>query len=128
MSNAFFKALFSVDDSVRDFKPWLLSVCRNEYYSWCRKKKRRLEAEPSEETDTSEDDVLEKIIRDEEYRALYRAIGLLSDERKEVITLFYFSSLSVRAIAKVTEKSEGYVKVLLHRARSDLKKILEVTE
>ena len=33
VSNAFFKALSTADDSIRDFKPWLLTVCRNEFIS-----------------------------------------------------------------------------------------------
>ena len=37
VSNAFFKALTLADDSVQSFKPWLLTVCRNEYISIYRK-------------------------------------------------------------------------------------------
>ena len=40
VSNAFFKALGMADDSIRDFKPWLLTVCRNEFISLCRKESR----------------------------------------------------------------------------------------
>ena len=40
VSTAFFRALTMSDDSVRNFKPWLLTVCRNEYYSLCRKETR----------------------------------------------------------------------------------------
>lgn len=128
VSEAFFKALLNADGSVRDFKLWLLSVCRNEYFSRCRKKKRRPVIQSLDETEASSEDVLMRVIRDEEYRALYRAIGLLSDDQREVIVLFYFSSLSVRAVSEIIGQNEGNVKVLLHRARKKLKKILEVTK
>ncbi len=72
-----------------------------------------------------EEDVLEGILRDEAYRSLYYAISLLKPERREVIVLHYFADQSIRAIAQILQKSEGSVKVLLHRAREELKKILE---
>ena len=37
VSSAFFKALTLADDSIHNFKPWLLTVCRNEFISICRK-------------------------------------------------------------------------------------------
>ncbi len=46
VSNAFFKALSMSDDSIRDFKPWLLTVCRNEFISICRKESRFTGDEP----------------------------------------------------------------------------------
>ena len=124
MSTAFFRALQSADDTVEDFKAWLYAVCRNEYFSHCRKKKRMLQQALAADT-VGEGDVLEGILRDEAYRALYRAISLLSPPRREVILLFYFADQPIRAIAQILQKSEGSVKVLLHRAREELKKILE---
>lgn len=127
VSTAFFKALQSAEDSVKDFKLWLLAVCRNEYFTLCRKKKRFSEVPLDERTADNSCDVLERIIRDDEYRALYRAISLLPPEQKEVITLFYFSAVPVRSIAGIMGKSESNIKVMLHRARINLKSILEVT-
>ena len=49
VSTAFFRALTMSDDSVRNFKPWLLTVCRNEYYSLCRKESRLTGEEIPEE-------------------------------------------------------------------------------
>jgi RNA polymerase sigma-70 factor (ECF subfamily) len=126
VSTAFFRALQSADDTVEDFKAWLYAVCRNEYFSYCRRKKRM--AQHALVADAAgEEDVLEGILRDESYRALYRAISLLSPERREAILLHYFADQSIRAIAQILQKSEGSVKVLLHRAREELKKILEET-
>ena len=39
--------------------------------------------------------------------------------------LFYFEELRIKDIAGVTGKTEDYVKVLLYRARENMKNILE---
>ena len=122
VSDAFYTALRTADDTVYHFKTWLLKVCRNLYLNRLRKN-RRLEPLDESLADRSES-VLEQIIRKEEYRALYHAISLLSSTHKEMITLFYFEDLSVKEIALVTDKSEMVVKVTLFRAREALKKIL----
>ena len=125
VSNAFFKALTLADDSIRDFKPWLLTVCRNEFISVCRKNSRFTGEEIPEDLADDREEVIEGIIRREEYRSLYRAIGLLPDTQKEVVTLFYFSGLPVKSISEITGKSETNIKVLLCRARDKLRTILE---
>ena len=125
VSTAFFKALTMSDDSVRNFKPWLLTVCRNEYFSLCRKESRFTGEEIPEELEDGREELIESIIRKEEYRSLYRAISLLPDAQKEAVTLFYFSGLSVQSISEITGKSETNTKVLLCRAREKLRKILE---
>ena len=125
VSNAFFKALTLADDSIRDFKPWLLTVCRNEFISVCRKNSRFTGEEIPEDLADDREEVIEGVIHREEYRSLYRAIGLLPDAQKEVVTLFYFSGLPVNSISEITGKSETNIKVLLCRARDKLRTILE---
>ena len=125
VSNAFFKALTLADDSIRDFKPWLLTVCRNEFISVCRKNSRFTGEEIPEDLADDREEVIEGIIRREEYRSLYRAIGLLPDTQKEVVTLFYFSGLPIKSISEITGKSETNIKVLLCRARDKLRTIME---
>ncbi len=125
VSNAFFKALTLSEDSIRDFKSWLLTVCRNEFISVCRKNSRFTGEEIPEDLADDQEEVIERIIRKEEYRSLYRAIGLLPDTQKEVVTLFYFSRLSIKSISEITGKSETNIKVLLCRARGKLRSIIE---
>ena len=122
VSDAFYAALRTADGEIESFKAWLLRVCRNRYFNSARKNK-RLQALDESMADESET-VLERIIRKEEYVALYHAISVLSPAYKEVITLFYFENLSLRDISAVIGKSEAVVKVTLFRAREALKKIL----
>ena len=123
VSSAFFKALQGLDDDTASFKSWLLTVVRNGYYSYLRRHKRQ--AELSDEIRDEGEALLERIVKDEEYRALYHAISLLPQNYSEVITLFYFEDLSVKEIARIMKKSESVVKTTLCRARIKLKELLE---
>ena len=125
VSNAFFKALSMSDDSIRDFKPWLFTVCRNEFISICRKNSRFTGDEIPENFADDREEVIESIIRKEEYRSLYHAIDLLPEMQREVVMLFYFSGLPIKSVADVIGKSETNTKVLLYRAREKLRKIME---
>ncbi len=125
VSAAFFRALSMSDDSIRSFKPWLLTVCRNEFISVCRRESRFTGEAIPEELPDDREEVIEGIIRREEYRSLYRAVALLPAPQKEAVMLFYFSGLPVRAISEIIGKSEANTKVLLCRAREKLRKILE---
>ena len=125
VSSAFFKALTLADDSIHNFKPWLLTVCRNEFISICRKNSRLTGEDIPEDLADDREEVIESIIRREEYRSLYRAIGLLPDTQREVVMLFYFSGLPIKSISDVTGKSETNTKALLCRAREKLRKIME---
>ena len=92
---------------------------------WGQKDSRFTGEEVPDDVADDREEVVESIIRREEYRSLYRAIDLLPDTQKEAIMLFYFSALPVRDIAEVMGKSETNAKVLLCRAREKLKNLRE---
>jgi RNA polymerase sigma-70 factor, ECF subfamily len=126
VSTAFYKALASADDDIKNFKPWLLTVCRNEFFGLCRKNKAMSYDELTEEIEDDSGEIVDRLILKEEYRALYHAIDKLNAAQREVIMLFYFSGLQIKDIATVTGKSESNVKVLLYRSRERLKELMEV--
>lgn len=126
VQTAFFKALEAPNESIREFKPWLLAVCRNEFFGMARRKKFLADSEPDENHPDRGESALERIIRQEEYQELYRAIAKLKDNQREVIELFYFSNLSAKDIAMIIGSSESNVKVLLYRARISLREQMEV--
>ncbi len=123
VSESFYKAFTRIDEEKESFKFWLLKVCRNAYFDYLKKNRRLSAVHDNMAADTA--DLAEKVIEDEEYRALYRAIALLKDNYREVILLYYFDELSVSEIAGITEQSVQNVKVLMYRARMKLKEILE---
>ncbi|MGYP002678634713 len=121
-SEAFFKALATADE-VKNFKAWILTVCRNLFLN--KRRWRSKLTQLPDEISSERDEVLYKIIEDENYRALYNAIGLLPNNLKEIILLFYFEDMKIETISSIVGKSESNVKVMLYRAREQIKKILE---
>lgn len=122
VSEAFYKALMSADQSIVSFRPWLLTVCRNLYYS---RKRRHTHVAFEEQSHEADNNPLEGILQDERYTALYHAISLLDAPYREAVTMHYFEDLRIKEIAEVMGKSENNIKVILYRAREQLKKYLE---
>ena len=61
----------------------------------------------------------------ERYRMLWKAIGTLKPEDRELVTLRYFSELSLREIARMMNKSYPAVSQKLHRLHLNLKQWME---
>ena len=122
VSEAFFKALATPDDA-KNFQAWISQVRRNLFLNTILKYAKGFEL--SDDISSELDEVLCQIVKDENYRALYNAIGLLPPNLKEVILLFYFEDMRIDAISSIVGKSESNVKVMLFRGREQIKKILE---
>lgn len=90
------------------------------------RKNKRLAEQQDESVADDRKALIDQIIDDEKYRALYRAVELLDDVHREAITLFYFEEQSIKQISDIMNKTEDHVKVILFRARKKLKSLLEV--
>jgi RNA polymerase sigma-70 factor (ECF subfamily) len=62
--------------------------------------------------------------KDMQIAYLYEQLDRLSDQKKEALILFEISGFSIREIATIQESSEGAVKVMLSRARQELKELM----
>lgn len=123
VSEGFLRAIKSIDPDRDGFKYWLFKVCRNCYFDYFKKSKQLVEV-PDQLAD-DEDELVDRLIEKEEYRALYRALSLLNENYREAIRLFYFGGMSVKEIAGIMDTTPDNVKVMLFRARNKLKTILE---
>lgn len=98
-------------------------VARNLTFNHRRKMKRII---PHEEIpEEHREEILLSILDSERDRLLHEAIGMLDERKREIVTLQYFSELSVVEIAKLTGLSPQNVKVLAYRARKEIKKYME---
>ena len=64
----------------------------------------------------------------EDYRRVMAAMQELAPEERDVLALVVSSDLSYREIARITDTSEGNVKVRVHRARVKLRKMMKPGE
>ena len=124
MQDTFFKALISMESSDEDILHWLYKFARNLYIDHWRKRKRYI-VQGIENIDIyNEDDVIDKLLVEEQKMILYKAILKLSIKEKEVVELYYFSELNQQDISNQLGMSPGNIRVTLHRSKLKLKKII----
>jgi RNA polymerase sigma-70 factor (ECF subfamily) len=75
---------------------------------------------PDDSTDLSGD-----IDRASDIAQIKSKLPLLKEEYREIIVLKFVNDLDIDEISEVTGKTKGNVRVLLHRALSALKDLLE---
>lgn len=123
----FLKALLSLNSSHANVRAWLYTVARNLFYDKTRRadaERRALEELPSGEQPGPETELEKKLVN----RQLAKAMMKLEARKREVISLQYFSGLTVKEIAAVMKLSQENVRVLAFRAKKELKRIMEEDE
>lgn len=105
--------------------PWLYGVTRNVVMTHYRERYRSIEAtdppasdvEPAEESDNAE--------RLEDAELIHFGLSRIGWREREVLTLHFLDDLSVEEIATLLEIPPGTVKSRLHRARCELRQVIE---
>jgi RNA polymerase sigma-70 factor (ECF subfamily) len=98
------------------FRVWLFQIARHEFAGE-RRRARRRPTEPIGETVVVDPlDVESAAVRRDEARAAWQALGRLPGERRQAMVLRFVDELSTAEIAGVLGRSEGAVRVLIHRA------------
>jgi RNA polymerase sigma-70 factor (ECF subfamily) len=111
------------------YRAWLFTIARNTVSSWRADRKRRLV--PIEEVAQHPDPgptAPALAIASEDRALLWEAVSRLPDAQREVVRLRYRRELTIDEIARVTRRSSGAVRVLLHRARTRLQHLLKHKE
>jgi len=115
-------------DGASTFRVWLFQIARNEVAGE-RRRMRRRPVEPIGETVIADPlDVESAAVRRDEARAAWRAVGRLPGERRQAMVLRFVDELSTAEIAGVLGRSEGAVRVLIHRALRSVARDLGVSD
>lgn len=142
LQETFLKAFISLKDSHTNMRAWLYITSRNLCLNTLKKNSRlinqsdinndtQINTSPTNYADIActgsdaEDPTLESVLRNEEQRILYRAVLRLSPEKRDIVLLQYFAGLRQNEISALMHITPENVRVTAHRAKKDLKKILE---
>ena len=111
------------------FKVWLFQIARNVVANE-RRASRRRRTEPLDAAAIVSDplDVERDAARRDEAASAWGAVGRLPEDRRRAIVLRFVDELSTAEIAGVLGRSEGAVRVLIHRALRSVARDLEARQ
>lgn len=114
-------ALPAFEERGGTFRAWLFRIAHNALVNQIRTRSRhRTEPLDAIAQHAGPEDVHASVARREDARRVWRAVSSLPDERRRVVILRFVDELSSREIGEVLGRSEGAVRVLLHRALRDV--------
>lgn len=112
-------------DDTREIRPYLLGIARNLLRERARTLRHRNEVSWTELCLEVEEATPEaELAQDDRLDRLPECISRLGPAARLAIELYYGARLRIQEIARRMQRSEGAVKVLLHRARQALKRCL----
>ncbi|MCA9965878.1 MAG: sigma-70 family RNA polymerase sigma factor [Anaerolineales bacterium] len=115
--------------STQPFVAWLLGIARHKVADQFRRQKPQVDLETAVSlTDTNTDDPDEQLDQQLDIARVTRKLQTIAPDRAEVITLRLMAGLEVPDIARLLDKNEAAVRMLLFRGLRDLQTQLNVTQ
>ena len=116
-------------EDAKTLRALLYKVARNAIIDYYREKGSQkpisLDDEKNPVDIASDIDQAEKLDQDTDLKRIISQLPFLKEEYREIIIMRFINDLSLEEIADVTKKSRGNVRVLLHRALTALKELIE---
>jgi RNA polymerase sigma-70 factor (ECF subfamily) len=119
-----FEALDRYKERGKPFSAFLYQVARNLLVDHYRQQKKEVPLEAADHMVATESTADEHVIRGERIEMLQRALADLRADYQEVIRLRVILALPTATVAEWMGRSEGAVRVLLHRALSAMRERL----
>lgn len=106
-------------DEASTFRLWLFRIARNAVAEQRRARRRRpetsLDALPAGHDIADTVDVARDLVARDEGTAAWRAVGRLRGDRRRAVVLRFVEEMTTAEIATILDRSEGAVRVLIHR-------------
>jgi RNA polymerase sigma-70 factor (ECF subfamily) len=124
---AFLKAYQKIGKFRREsqFSTWLYRIACNVCLSELQKRKRRGELSLAYRPEPSDPSVAASLPQAEEAELIRKCVAKLPRRYAEAITLFYLQECSYEEVAEIMEIPIGTLKTWLHRARKQLRGIVQ---
>ncbi len=119
----FVKAILSLANSHKNMRAWLYIVARNLTYNHLRKHNKEIIKD--EIIVEKFNEPMDEIIKNEDKRYLYKTLFKIKSETREILILKYFNGLSIKEISSITNLTEQNIKVIIHRGKRKVRKIME---
>ena len=122
------KGLTSFEGDADDFRRWLFTIASRRRVDEIRRDRRRRRRDEAAQALTTDRPTNETADEFERSAALERAIALvrtLPDDQAEAVLLRVVADLNVADVAAIMTRSEGSIRVLVHRGLSRLAERLE---
>lgn len=109
------------------FKTWLYSIGRNMAIDYIRKRSRSKEVSDLEQITAEADEInlADKVIKNEDKAALYKALSKLPDQYGQVLKLTFLQGFTNEQAGKIMHRTKRQIEMLIYRAKQSLKKQLE---
>lgn len=129
VSRTFIKAMENISKyqfQDKSIKCWLFIIARNDLYAKYREIKSSVTLDEDIEIDQKEEtQILNIIIKDEEYKRIITELEKSSPKQIEIIRLKHWEDLKFDEIAKILNMSTGSVKMQYYRTLRNIKLMLE---
>lgn len=108
----------------RAFNGWLYQIARNLVIDYYRTRKPAVDLQELENVLEYEENIIDKANLGFQQEIFLKAVKNLSSDQQIVIKLKFIDELDNYEIARILNKSEGAIRVIQHRAISELRKYL----
>lgn len=106
------------------FKTYLYTIARNKAIDYIRKNQKMMLVEEMPEQEDGKN-LERQIIKEEDKRLLYQAMNQMKEEYRMAVMLIDLEEMTYAQAARVLDKSDVQMKILIHRARKQLAKRME---
>lgn len=108
------------------FKTWLFSIGKHLALQHLRKQRFAIGANrQTEPTDSAAEPPEMDLLREERRQQLYRALGALKEEYRQILILLYFAQMSPEEAGRIMGKTKKQIYHLAERGKQALKEKLE---